>query len=88
MMIERQLARAEKADAAGQHAAAVAADQLASKLASLLVDRVDQTVRQAVTDELKPDLSNLRQKAAQVRHDIATHTGPQSDVEGPKHVTH
>lgn len=63
MLISRNLARAQQADAAGQHAAAVAAETLAAKLAGLLIDKVDQTTRNASPQDHKPDLSAVRAQA-------------------------
>jgi phage terminase small subunit len=88
LLIERNLARAVAADAAGQHSAAVAAEQLAAKLAGLLVDKVDQTVRQAATEEMKPDLSNLRQKAARTEQPVTQDAAIPPPVADGARVTH
>lgn len=89
MLIERNLKRAEMADAAGQHAAAVAAETLASKLAGILTERVDQTVRQADPADHKPDLASLRQSAATVApQQMPSAPQPAHDSEAEKRVTH
>lgn len=65
--IERLVRRADAAEAAGKIAEANGADNLATKLLGLQIDKVDQTVRQATPADLKPDmreiLSGLRHKA-------------------------
>ena len=65
--------------------AAVSAVLGKAKLLGFMVDKVDQTVRQAATEDLKPDLSNLRSRAVQQMSPSV-----KSDEDNPPHgvVTH
>lgn len=57
------------ASEAGQHAAAVAATLGKAKLLGFMVDKVDQTVRQAKPSDHRPDLQGIRGRVAGAQTD-------------------
>lgn len=68
--------------------AAVSAVLGKAKLLGFMVDKVDQTVRQADPSDHKPDLSNLRRKAALSDNPVTHDAALDPSTPGPQDLTH